>query len=186
MPEINGMYAMVKPQLDGVLTAGHIYFSSFAPWEAYRLASAIHILNVGENSVRYERQRYRTWGNLFKLEGGYTTDTIEDDPANLFVLSHHRAIPINANKCIFSTDNFQYAIGKTVPHGGKIHGLELGEETMWNGTKYYLFNYYCSDVGMAGLSEMFLNKNNDVTMSLSTLEQQTDIITCSNCLRKLA
>ena len=179
------MYAMVRPRADNKLTAGHIYFSAFAPWQAYRLSSAIHILNVGENNVRYVRQRYRMWGNLFKLEEGYTTGPIEDHPANLSVLSHHRAIQINAKKCIFNTDNIQYSIGKAVGSGGKMHGLEQGEETMWNGTKYPLFYYYCSSVGMSGLSEMLLNKNNDVTMSLSALEKQTDIITCSNCLRKL-
>lgn len=189
MPKIYDMYVMAQAQPEGELVAGITYFTSWAPWRSYRVLSAIHVLRVGEIRATYQRQKYRMWGNFYRLEEDYISGTIEDRKEYLTKFFSHpgyKVIRLKNNKCMFKTSDANYIIGKIANVNSKVHALELGVGTMWNGKDYTLARYFCSGTEMSGLTEAMLSHDSDsVTMGLDTLKNQDAIITCKNCLKKL-
>ena len=184
------IHVMVKLGHLNSVVAGDIIFRSVRPWEEWRLSGALHIVSIKGDKLRYERQRYRIFGNFYKVEPQYTTSIIEDDITHFsgrFAYPFYSATQIKSTKCIFKMDNTRYIIGRTAERAGKIHALDLREKTMWNETKYLAVSYLCSSMGVSGLVEAKSSrKDNGVTMSIDTVVQHKDMITCSNCLRKLS
>ena len=183
------IHAMVQQRHSDSVVAGSIVFREHKPWQEWRLSSALHVISVGRDEFRYERQRYRIFGNFFKLEPQYTTgiiaDRIEYFP-RIFSYKSYNAVQIGLTRCIFKMDNAQYIIGKTAEREGKVHALNFNERTMWNGTPYFGVSYLCSGGEISGTVEVKpLHKDSGVTMDTEVLRQHRDMITCSNCLRKL-
>lgn len=183
------MYAMVQLKRDAPMVVGSTIFSSWKPWQEWRLATALHIISVGKDRFGYERRRYRTFGNFFKIEPQYTSNILEDRTAyfpKYFSYPGYEAVQIGISKCIFKAEEAQHLIGKSI-NGGKVHALLLEEQTMWNGTKYLAVLYLCSSREATGLIHVMPPLTNKITMDMETLRQHNDkVITCLNCLRKLA
>jgi len=184
---MNNMYAMVPINPGEGILVGSIHFGSSYPWESYRLSSAIEVVRITGEDIHYRRLKFRMWANFYMLEPQWTSDIYEGraDHFRSQVAQGYNAIKIGVNKCIFKADVEQYVLGTTANTTRKIHALRLKERDMWNGGKYLAAHYLCSGAEMSGLSEV-TRLRKGIVASLDTVKQHKDIITCSNCSRKLA